>query len=92
MLSHEKIPVPYTYGNFHSTFSRIYNLLDHPSKDHYQSKYSRYNGIVLSTNEGASVDDVNHNKKDPGTVWLVLLSIKSVSLAKLRVNFYCRRN
>ena len=92
MLSHEKIPVPYTYGNFHSTFSRIYNLLDHPSKDYYQSKYSRYNGIVLSTNEGASVDDVNHNKKDPGTVWLVLLSIKSVSLAKLRVNFYCRRN
>lgn len=92
MLSYEKIPVPCTYGNFHSTFSRIYNLLDHPSKDYYQSKYSRYNGIVLSTNEGASMDDVNHNKKDPGTGWLVLYSIKWVSWAKLSVNFYCRQN
>lgn len=92
MLSYEKIPVPCTYGNFHSTFSRIYNLLDHPSKDYYQSKYSRYNGIVLSTNEGASMDDVNHNKKDPGTGWLVLHSIKWVSWAKLSVNFYCRQN
>lgn len=92
MLSYEKIPVPCTYGNFHSTFSRIYNLLDHPSKDYYQRKYSRYNGIVLSTNEGASMDDVNHNKKDPGTGWLVLHSIKWVSWAKLSVNFYCRQN
>lgn len=92
MLSYEKIPVPCTYGNFHSTFSRIYNLLDHPSKDYCQSKYSRYNGIVLSTNEGASKDDVNHNKKDPGTGWLVLLSTKWVSWAKLSVNFCCRQN
>ena len=92
MLSYEKIPVPCTYGNFHNTFSRIYNLLDHPSKDYYQSKYSRYNGIVLSTNEGASKDDVNHNKKDPGTGWLVLLSAKWESWAKLSVNFCCRQN
>lgn len=84
MLSYEKIPVPCTYGNFHSTFSRIYNLLDHPSKDYYQSKYSRYNGIVLSTNEGASKDDVNHNKKDPGTGWLVLLSAKWESWANCK--------
>lgn len=76
MLSYENIPVPCTYGNFHSTFSRIYNLLDHPSKDYYQSKYKRYNGIVLNINEGASKDNVNHNKNDPGTGRLVLLRTK----------------
>lgn len=57
-----------SYNSLMGTFSRIYNLLDHPSKDNYKSKYSRYNLFVTGTacNSG-SVDDGDHSDKEAKT-------------------------
>ena len=68
MIAYSKIPGPIGnayHDRFQSTFSRIYNLLDHPSKDHYASKYSRYKNIfVINANQGTTVcGDGNHNEE-----------------------------
>ena len=60
MIAYPNMPTNAYHDKFQSSFSRIYNLLDHPSKDHYTSKYSRYNNVfVISTNHG-TVDQGNY--------------------------------
>lgn len=46
-----------------STFSRIYNLLEHPSKNHYTTKYSRYSALITNASDEMMVDD-KHEKED----------------------------
>lgn len=66
MIAYSKKPRPDAYNSAMSTFSRIYNLLEHPSKDNYTSKYSRYNIFVTSTNREA-LGDNKHNDEDSST-------------------------
>lgn len=65
MISYSKKPRPDAYNM--STFSRIYNLLEHPSKDHYTSKYSRYNAFVISTFNHGNMGDDKHKDEDSST-------------------------
>lgn len=46
-----------------STFSRIYNLLEHPSKNRYTTKYSRYSALITNASDEMMVDD-KHEKED----------------------------
>ena len=46
-----------------STFSRIYNLLEHPSKNRYSTKYSRYSAPVANASNEMMTDE-KHDKDD----------------------------
>ena len=73
MPAYSKKPNSNAYNSLMSTFSRIYNLLDHPSKDNYTSKYSRYNLFVTGTAcNSESVDDGNHSDKEAKTGQLMV--------------------
>lgn len=67
MLACTKMPGTNAYHDrFQSTFSRIYNLLDHPSKDQYSSKYSRHNNVVvISSYPVTKWHDDNHSEEVP---------------------------
>lgn len=67
MIAYSKKPRPDAYNSIMSTFSRIYNLLEHPSKDHYTSKYSRYNTFVTSTCNHETVGAEKHKNEDSST-------------------------
>ena len=57
MIAYSKKPRPDAYNSMMSTFSRIYNLLEHPSKNHYKTKYSRYSAPVTNASDGTMGDD-----------------------------------
>ena len=63
MIAYSKKPRPDAYNSRMSTFSRIYNLLEHPSKNHYTTKYSRYSGLITNARDETMVDD-KHEKED----------------------------
>lgn len=63
MIAYSKKPRPNAYSSEMSTFSRIYNLLEHPSKNHYTTKYSRYSALITNASDETMVDD-KHEKED----------------------------
>jgi len=63
MIAHSKKPRPDAYSNMMSTFSRIYNLLEHPSKTHHTAKYSRYSAPITNASD-ETMGDGKHDKED----------------------------
>ena len=63
MIAYSKKPRPDGYNSEMSTFSRIYNLLEHPSKNQYTTKYSRYSALITTACDETMVDD-KHEKED----------------------------
>lgn len=66
MITYSKKPRPdHAYNSMMSTFSRIYNLLEHPSKNHYKTKYmySRYSAPIANASD-ETMGDVKLDKED----------------------------
>lgn len=63
MIAYSKKPRPDAYNSEMSTFSRIYNLLEHPSKNHYTTKNSRYCALITNASDESLVSD-KHVKED----------------------------
>ena len=63
MIAYSRKPRPDAYNSMMSTFSRIYNLLEHPSKNHYKTKYSRYTAPITNASDEMMVDN-NRDKDD----------------------------
>ena len=57
MIAYSKKPRPDAYNSIVSTFSRIYNLLEHPSKNCYTTKYSRYSAPITNASDETMADD-----------------------------------
>ena len=80
MIAYSKKPRLDAYNSLMSTFSRIYNILDHPSKNNYASKYSRHTFFVTGTacNNG-NMDADNDNDKEARTGQYKLMLSECVS-------------
>ena len=63
MIAYSKKPRPLAYNSMMSTFSRIYNLLEHPSKNNYSTKYSRYSAPVANASNEMMAEYEKHDKE-----------------------------